>query len=244
VKLVANLKLAYFTQAHEGLDPEFTVLEELRTVAPNLKDGDIRNILALFLFRGDEVFKPIDALSGGERGRVALAKLMLEGANLLLLDEPTNHLDIPSQEALQSALSQFPGTLLLISHDRYLINALASQVWIISPEESSMEIFTGSYAEYQIVRKQRDLKRKATRKRVPAKRAKPKEKKVKVNLEEIEARISDLEGQLSSISESLIQAGDNIERVRELGAEYATLEKAIAEEMARWEQAANHQDEA
>jgi ATP-binding cassette subfamily F protein 3 len=244
VKLGANLKLAYFTQAHEGLNPEFTVLEELRTVAPNLKDGDIRNILALFLFRGDEVFKPIDALSGGERGRVALAKLMLEGANLLLLDEPTNHLDIPSQEALQSALSQFPGTLLLISHDRYLINALASQVWIISPEESSMEIFTGRYAEYQVVRKQRDLKRKATRKRVPAKRAKSKEKKVKVNLEEIEARITDLEGQLSSISEALIQAGGNIERVRELGAEYATLEKVIAEEMTLWEQAANHQEQA
>jgi len=244
VKLGASLKAAYFTQAHEGLDPECTILEELRTVAPNMKDGEIRSILALFLFRGDEVFKPIDTLSGGERGRVALAKLMLEGANLLLLDEPTNHLDIPSQEALQLALSQFPGTLLLISHDRYLIDTLASQVWIISPEESEMEIFAGGYDEYQQVRKQRALEKKATRKTAPSKPIQPKEKKVKIDLEEIETRISDLEEQLSRVSDALVQAGGDLKRVRELGAEYATLEKAITEDLEIWEQAANHQEPA
>ena len=244
VKMGANLKLAYFTQAHEGLNPENTVIEEIRSVASDQSDGDLRNILALFLFRGDEVFKPIDTLSGGERGRVALAKLMLEGANLLLLDEPTNHLDIPSQEALQAALSQFPGTLLLISHDRYLIDALASQVWVISPEESAMEIFTGGYAEYQQVRKQRILEKKSSRKIAPSKVTTTKKKEVKINLEEIEARIADLEDQLSRVSEALVQAGDDLERVRELGAEYATLEKAIAEEMEIWEHAANYEEHA
>jgi ATP-binding cassette subfamily F protein 3 len=244
VKMGANLKLAYFTQAHEGLNPENTVIEEIRSVASDQSDGDLRNILALFLFRGDEVFKPIDTLSGGERGRVALAKLMLEGANLLLLDEPTNHLDIPSQEALQAALSQFPGTLLLISHDRYLIDALASQVWVISPEESAMEIFTGGYAEYQQVRKQRILEKKSSRKIAPSKVTTTKKKEVKINLEEIEARIADLENQLSRVSEALVQAGDDVERVRELGAEYATLEEAIAKEMEIWEHAANYEEHA
>jgi ATP-binding cassette subfamily F protein 3 len=244
VKMGANLKLAYFTQAHEGLDPANTVIEEIRSVAPDQRDGDLRNILALFLFRGEEVFKPIDTLSGGERGRVALAKLMLEGANLLLLDEPTNHLDIPSQEALQAALSQFPGTLLLISHDRYLIDALASQVWVISPEESVMEIFRGGYAEYQQVRKQRALEKKSSRKTIPSKATKTKKKEVIINLEEVEARIADLEDQLSRVSEALVQARDDLERVRELGAEYATLEKAIAEEMEIWEHAANHEEHA
>jgi len=242
VKMGANLKLAYFTQAHEGLDPANTVIQEIRSVASDQSDADLRNILALFLFRGDEVFKPIDTLSGGERGRVALAKLMLEGANLLLLDEPTNHLDIPSQEALQAALSQFPGTLLLISHDRYLIDALASQVWVISPEESAMEIFSGGYAEYQQVRKQRVLDKKSSRKTTPLKTTTTKKMEVKINLEEIEARIADLEDQLSRVSEALVQAGDDLERVRELGAEYANLEKAIAEEMEIWEHAANYEE--
>jgi ATP-binding cassette subfamily F protein 3 len=244
VKMGANLKIAYFTQAHESLNPERIVLDELRTVAPNLKDGELRDILALFLFRGDDVFKTIETLSGGERGRVALAKLMLQGANLLLLDEPTNHLDIPSQEALQLALSQFPGTLLLISHDRYLIDALASQVWMISPEESAMEIFNGGYEEYQFMKTQRREKKKAVRRSSSSERSKPKKKLVKVNLEQIESRISELEAELARVSKALIQAGDDVDRVRKLGAEYATLEKAIAEEMAIWEEAADGQEHA
>jgi ATP-binding cassette subfamily F protein 3 len=244
VKMGANLKIAYFTQAHESLNPDHIVLDELRRVAPNLKDGELRNILALFLFRGDDVFKSIEMLSGGERGRVALAKLMLQGANLLLLDEPTNHLDIPSQEALQLALSQFPGTLLLISHDRYLIDALASQVWMINPEESAMEIFSGGYDEYQFVKKQRIEKKKAARKSPSSERSKPKKKLVRVNLEEIESRISELEAELARVSKALVQAGEDVDRVRKLGAEYATLEKAIAEEMAIWEAAADGQEHA
>ena len=93
--------------------------------------GRARDYLAKFLFSGDDVFKKVAVLSGGERGRVALAKLALAGANLLLLDEPTNHLDIPSQEVLQPVLADFPGTILLVSHDRYLIDALATQIWSV-----------------------------------------------------------------------------------------------------------------
>jgi ATP-binding cassette subfamily F protein 3 len=243
VNLGASLEVAYFAQAHEGLRPDYTALEEIKSIDPDLRDGDARNILALFLFRGDEVFKLIDTLSGGERGRVALAKLMLEGANLLLLDEPTNHLDIPSQEALQSALAQYPGTILLISHDRYLVNALASQVWVISADTQEMEIFTGGYQEYLEIRKQRSLEKRTVRKQTSA-RPVPKKKRAKVNLEDIESRISSLEQQLAILSDELVKAGDDIERVRELGKQYATVEDALREYLAIWERLANHQEHA
>jgi ATP-binding cassette subfamily F protein 3 len=235
--------VAYFTQAHEGLNPKLSVLDEVKTINPDISDGDARNLLALFLFRGDEVFKPIETLSGGERGRVALAKLMLKGANLLLLDEPTNHLDIPSQEALQEALMQYPGTILLISHDRYLINALASQVWVITTDTRAMEIYTGGYAEYLEARAQRSLEKKATRKLDSRKSTQPRQKKIKIDLEQIELVISDLERQLDLISEELVRAGDDIDRVKVLGTHYAMVEEALREQLAVWEEAANHQEQ-
>jgi ATP-binding cassette, subfamily F, member 3 len=105
-----------------------------------------RRYLAQYLFRGDDVFTPVGALSGGERARLALAILALEGSNFLLLDEPTNHLDIPAQEALQDVLENFPGTILLVSHDRYLIDRLATQVWEI--HDHRLETFQGSYRDY------------------------------------------------------------------------------------------------
>src|SRR5690606_24596951 len=119
-RLGASVEIGYFAQAHEELDPANSVLDEILKVK-YMPTGEARNYLAAFLFTGDDVFKPISALSGGERGRVALAKLALSGANLLLLDEPTNHLDIPSQEILEAVLADYNGTILLISHDRYLI---------------------------------------------------------------------------------------------------------------------------
>ena len=103
-------------------------------------------ILARYLFPGDDIFKPVQALSGGERARLALAILALDGANLLLLDEPTNHLDIPAREALQEVLENFPGTILLVSHDRFLIDQLATQIWEI--RDDRLEVFHGNYREY------------------------------------------------------------------------------------------------
>jgi ATP-binding cassette subfamily F protein 3 len=130
VRLGAAVEVGYFAQAHAGLNLERSVLDEVLSVR-NLPIGQARNYLGRFLFSGDDVFKPVSALSGGERARVALAKLTLHGANLLVLDEPTNHLDIPSQEILQEVLSDFSGTILLVSHDRYFVDALATQVWAL-----------------------------------------------------------------------------------------------------------------
>ena len=115
-----------------------------------MPEGEARRYLAKYLFQGDDVFKKVGALSGGERGRLALALLALDGANFLLLDEPTNHLDIPSQEVLQAVLERFDGTILLVSHDRYLVDRLATQIWEL--RDDHLHIFEGGYSDYLIAR--------------------------------------------------------------------------------------------
>jgi ATP-binding cassette subfamily F protein 3 len=141
----SNVKIGYFAQSHEALNENNTVLEELLTVK-NIPISKARDYLGGFLFSGDDVYQPVNTLSGGERGRLALAKLALGGANVLLLDEPTNHLDIPAQEILQNVLADYEGTILLVSHDRYLVDALATQIWNATSE--AMTVFAGSYQQY------------------------------------------------------------------------------------------------
>ena len=148
-QLGASLKVGYFAQAHEDLDPTNDLIQEINTVAPNMLPAETRNYLARYGFQGEQVFDRVATLSGGERGRLALAKLALSDANLLLLDEPTNHLDLPTQEVLQNVLSDYPGTILLVSHDRYLIDALATQIWELLPAEERLRDFKGSYSEYK-----------------------------------------------------------------------------------------------
>jgi ATPase components of ABC transporters with duplicated ATPase domains len=150
IELGASLKVGYFAQAHEGLNPELSLIEEINLVAPAMLPAEARSYLAKYGFTGEEVFSRVQTLSGGERGRLALAKLALTDANLLLLDEPTNHLDLPTQEVLQNVLADYPGTILLVSHDRYLIDALASQIWEMNPSASTLKVFTGTYSEYKI----------------------------------------------------------------------------------------------
>ena len=142
----------YFAQAHDQLQPDRRVIDEL-WARKSMSETEARRYLALYLFRGDDVFKRVSELSGGERGRLALALLALEGANFLLLDEPTNHLDIPSQEVLQEVLEAFNGTILLVSHDRYLVDRLARQIWTI--EDDELTSFNGTYEEYVAIREGR-----------------------------------------------------------------------------------------
>jgi ATP-binding cassette subfamily F protein 3 len=145
VRLGASLEVGYFAQAHNTLDPEKTIIEELCS-HHLMSQAEARNYLAQYLFRQDDVFKPVKALSGGERGRLALAILALKGANFLLLDEPTNHLDIPAQEVLQAGLERFEGTILLVSHDRYLIDRLATQIWDL--RNGCLTVFEGDYRAF------------------------------------------------------------------------------------------------
>ena len=126
--LGSNVKIGYYDQEHHVLHMEKTIFDEISDDYPTLTNTEIRNVLAAFLFTGDDVFKQISSLSGGERGRVSLAKLMLSEANFLILDEPTNHLDIASKEILENALNDYTGTVLYVSHDRYFINQTASRI--------------------------------------------------------------------------------------------------------------------
>ena len=144
-----TLKFGYYTQELEGLDPDNEIIDEIWELRPQQTQGEIRSFLAKFLFSGDDVFKRIENLSGGEQSRVLLAKLLLANANVLLLDEPTNHLDIPAREALEAALSEYPATLFIISHDRYLLNNLATKLLIFDGTPGgTASLFEGNYAEY------------------------------------------------------------------------------------------------
>ena len=144
-----TLKLGYYAQELEGLNPENGVLDEIWELCPDQTQEEVRSFLGRFLFSGDDVFKQVGSLSGGEQSRVLLAKLLLTNANVLLLDEPTNHLDIPAREALEAALAAYPATLFIISHDRYLLNNLATKLLIFDGNPGgTATLFEGTYAEY------------------------------------------------------------------------------------------------
>jgi ATP-binding cassette subfamily F protein 3 len=240
--LGANVQVGYFAQAHESLDPRLSIIDEITRTKP-MTQSDARNYLGQFLFSGDDVFRTIDTLSGGERGRVALAKLSLQGANLLLLDEPTNHLDIDSQEILQDVLETFAGTVLLISHDRYLIQQLATQIWAVSPQASGAA--HGTYDEYLTARNNRLLADQAAAPEQKPRRqaAQYAEKKqglnpyqLKKKLEELEAHIAQLEQQHAELQRALeaaSTAGDG-ERVRLLGEQYTQTEQRLEAAIEEW----------
>jgi ATP-binding cassette subfamily F protein 3 len=246
-RMGAAVQPGYFAQAHERLNEDNSVLDELLLVR-NLPISEARNYLASFLFTGDDVFRPINTLSGGERGRLALAKLALDGANFLLLDEPTNHLDIPSQEILQDVLAAFNGTILLVSHDRYLIDALATQIWDVQPGQ--MTVFEGTYREFL---EARELARERERQTQAYERAQSRpeirsegrgnghksgltEYQRQRRLEVLERRIHELEVELGKITSQLevASAGGAVDRVRELGEAYAAAESALDDAIHEW----------
>jgi ATP-binding cassette subfamily F protein 3 len=204
--------------------------------------AEIRGYLARFLFTGDEVFKKISTLSGGEGSRLALAKLALSDANLLLLDEPTNHLDIPSQEILQEVLAEYEGTILLVSHDRYLIDALATQIWDIDEQHGRLRVFKGSYSEY---RSQKEVEREVeraeiaprTRKGSPTQKPRPSsdERRRQARLKQVEEQIAALEELLSGLSRRLENPPADPAKVHKLGTEYVRVQKELDELMKEWE---------
>ena len=192
------------------------------------------NYLARFLFSGDDVFKKVAVLSGGERGRLALAKLSLTKANLLLLDEPTNHLDIPSQEILQEVLADYPGTILLVSHDRYLIDALASQIWEILPDQRTLQAFEGTYTQYRQYNEKLRAEQVAqagekqvavyrTRERTSQNSAQDRRRMAR--LKEVETHIHELETHLAEISQKLEKPPADLGKVHQLGEEYMQLQE-------------------
>ena len=146
IRFGTNVSIAYYDQEHQVLDRNKTIFDEIHDEHPDMNNTEVRNVLASFLFTGDEVFKPISSLSGGERGRVSLAKIMLSTANLIILDEPTNHLDITSKEILENAIRKFEGTVIYVSHDRYFINQTATRILYL--KDNKFYNYIGNYDYY------------------------------------------------------------------------------------------------
>ena len=209
-----------------------------------------RDYLGKYLFSGDDVYKLVSMLSGGERGRLALAKLALEDTNLLLLDEPTNHLDIPSQEVLQAVLDSYQGTILLVTHDRYLVDALATQIWEINPDESQMTAFDGTYSQMKEEREKEAARLAAQQSLVSnslreasnarnAKNVKNKETKEErrriAQLQELENTIAELEAKLASLSYQLESPFVKPAEAAKLGTEYERVQKEMDEKLNEWE---------
>jgi len=241
VILGASLKIGYFAQAHEGLNPERTLVEEIDEVAPNMLLAEVRDYLARFMFSGEDVFKKVSVLSGGERGRLALAKLSLANANLLLLDEPTNHLDIPAQETLQEVLDEFKGTILLVSHDRYLIDALASQIWEIEPDHAELNVFVGTYSEYravQLAEKENTASRQviiSRQNRTKPQKTGNQERRLKTRLSELEGLIHQIEDELKILSRQLENPPSEPAKIQKLGEKYVRLQAELEARLSEWE---------
>ena len=195
VRYGANLDIGYYDQHQENLHMDKQVIDEIWDDYPYMEPDQVRGALALFLLTGDEVFQPVSTLSGGERGRLALTKLMLRRDNFLIFDEPTNHLDMDSREVLEQALKDFTGTLLFVSHDRYFINRLATRVLELS--EHGVKEYQGNYDDY--VEKKRKLEmgedeeETQGRTRTEIYKEQRKQRMAQSELRQLRARVQDLE---------------------------------------------------
>jgi ATP-binding cassette, subfamily F, member 3 len=244
VELGAGLKIGYFAQAHDQLNLENKAIDELMR-HHEMFVSEARDYLAKYLFYGDDVFKPVSSLSGGERGRLALAILALEGANFLLLDEPTNHLDIPAQETLQEVLEQFDGTILLVSHDRYLVDRLASQIWEL--DEGHLHVFKGSYQALMAERERLASQSAASSRPMngggptqaqAAQRQSKKQAQLEAErLARLETEISELEATLEQLAMALQAASNDqdVDKIQNLSIEYAATESRLETMVTEWE---------
>lgn len=246
ITLGAQVHIGYYDQEHQVLHAEKTIFDELQDAYPQMNNTRVRNVLATFLFTGEDVFKKIADLSGGERGRVSLAKLMLSNANFLILDEPTNHLDITSKEILENALKNYAGTILYVSHDRYFINQTATRILDLSP--NGITSYIGNYDYYieqqlvstaqseektAVVKEETETKKDWKR----SKEEQAKERKRQNDIKKTETRIEELEQLLSSLEEelSLPENATNVAKLTEITTRQAAATEELEALYETWE---------
>ena len=246
ITLGYNIKIGYYDQENRGLDDTKTVFEEMHDEYPEKKDLELRSTLALFLFGADDIDKRISTLSGGERARLTLAKLILKKVNLLIMDEPTNHLDIGSCEALESALIAFPGTIIAVSHDRYFINKVATRIIELDPtsdkgmRDYELESYDDAFSEYMRMRqiiKERNAATNTVEKSSDSKndyeerkRENAKRRSEEKRVEKAKLRIPELEGRLAELEAELFgEAASNYMRAAEIEEEKAKIEEELLE---------------
>jgi len=241
-----GLELGYYDQQLSGLDPNATIIEEIRSLDMRPTDGELRSYLAMFLFSGDDVFKKVESLSGGEKSRLALAKIIFEGPALLALDEPTNHLDIASREALESALLEYPGTILFVTHDRYLARKIATHLMYIEDQRAYTFDRLSAFEEWlmegrpasQPLAVSAALPQPASAAPVSG-MSKNRRDKLQTAVKQIEENISELEAELKSLEEVFANPdpGLNWESAhRRHAAIREELEKLYSELSSHWEQ--------
>ena len=247
VRFGSGVEVGYYDQQQEGLSPDKTVLDEVWDDFPRMEQTPIRNALAGFLFTGDDVLAPVSTLSGGERGRVLLTKLMLRQDNFLILDEPTNHLDMDSREMLETALLGFEGTILTVSHDRYFINRIADRVLVMEPD--GVTEYLGNYDDYleKLAQKNAPEEELAPQKTKTALREEKKREKAAIEAARREkARIANLETQITDLEEQMMkleiemsdpEAYQDNARAQSMNKRYNDLQKKIADLYEEWEQA-------
>lgn len=250
IKTGANVHIGYYDQEHHVLHPEKTIFQEISDDYPDLNNTRIRNVLAAFLFTGDDVFKLIGDLSGGERGRVSLAKLMLSEANFLILDEPTNHLDMDSKEILENALNSYSGTVLYVSHDRYFINQTATR--IIDLNQKQLVNYIGNY-DYYLEKKEllspaavssdSSVSQTASEGKTDWKQQKEEQankRKRENELKKTEEEISSIEDRITSIDEQMASPDvcTDVGKCMELQKEKDTLSERLEVLYEKWEELA------
>ena len=254
VSLDPKMRVAYYAQEAQLEDPDRCALDELRIAHPTLSEQEARNHLAGYLFRGDAVLKPLKVLSGGEQSRIRLAKLILESPDVLILDEPTNHLDIPSREVLESALMEFSGTIVIVSHDRYLLDRIVDKLLVMRPE--SCQLYDGNYSYYvsefervQSEARQRSRTLKAGREGKSAPKKCSSKKKTgpspydRMSIHELEDLVVQYETRLAQLQE---QFGDplickNPDALAELTEEVEAVESTLSEVDREWQERAEYQ---
>ena len=246
ITLGYNIKIGYYDQENRGLNDAKTVFEEMHDEYPEKTDLELRSTLALFLFGADDIEKRISTLSGGERARLTLAKLILKKVNLLIMDEPTNHLDIGSCEALESALIAFPGTIIAVSHDRYFINKVATRIIELDPtsdkgmRDYELESYDDAFSEY--MRMRQIIKERNSASNVPVKtsdsktdyeerkRENAKRRSEERRIEKAKQRIPELEAKLIELEDELFgDAASNYVRAAEIEEEKASIEEELLE---------------
>lgn len=238
--------IGYYAQNLEELHPGNEVIQELRRVAPMADNGTLRGFLAKFLFFGEDVFKPVSALSGGEKGRLSLAKLIYSEKNVLVLDEPTNHLDIPSRESLENALDEYTGTVIVVSHDRYFLDKIATQMLSFERDGSLLQ-YSGNYTEFhdwKLTRQPSDASPAAGREIVEAAKLKRQSALSKNEQNRIAARISDIESRIPKLEErsaeialelSSPDVAADFEGLKTITAEQRKVEAELSELFQEWE---------
>lgn len=250
IRFGVGVKVGYYDQIQTGMDSSKTVFEELADSFPSMTNTEIRSTLARLLFRNDDVFKPLSSLSGGERAKVLLTKLMLLRCNLLVLDEPTNHLDILSCEALQNALDEYEGTLIAVSHDRYLINSLADRILYLMPD--GIREFKGNYEDFlqrfQPFRQEQKPKEERTEKQTEYKNKKERDarrRRDKVRLAKLESEISEYEDLLQTANASLNapENASDYEKMLTLTNEIDRLQHALDAMYEEWEELSSRLEE-